>query len=338
MTVDSLEQLHSSIVGQDYAQRMLANTIKRKRVPHAMLLWGPEGTGKLSLAWSYAAALNCTGRGESVSPCGSCASCHAVATRNHPDVRLTEPDGQHIKIDQIRDVIEAVSYRSYTGGWKVWILRHADRMRDEAANSLLRILEDPPAGTVFLLTAENLYSMLPTVVSRCRLVRFSPVSQGEIESLLIDRRGVSPEKARLLSVLCGGSVGAALDACSDQSLEDERVALIRSIRDLRARPLWEVLDASAQIGDRDKRAFLDRSLRILECWYRDLLVYRTTRGQDSIANLDMLDQIRSDAKNCSVADLLTRLRGISEARKQLAANANAGLVMDNLLISLVTSD
>ncbi|NLU41701.1 MAG: DNA polymerase III subunit delta' [Firmicutes bacterium] len=336
--MDLQEPLHSGIVGQDYAQRMLANTIKRKRVPHAILLWGPVGTGKLSLAWSYAAALNCTGRGESVSACGSCPSCHAIATQNHPDVRLTEPDGQYIKIDQIRDVIEAVSYRSYFGGWKVWILRHADRMRDEAANSLLRVLEDPPAGTVFLLTAENLYSMLPTVISRCRLVRFNPVPQREIESLLIDRRGVPPEKARLLSVLCGGSVGAALEACSDESLEDERVALIQGIRDLAGKPVWEVLDASARVGDGAKRASLDRSLRILECWYRDLLVYRTTRGEDSIANLDMLDQIRSDAKKCSVADLLTRLKGISEARMQLAANANAGLVMDNLFMTLVTSD
>ncbi len=336
--MDSQEPLHSGIIGQDYAQRMLANTIKRKRVPHAILLCGPEGTGKLSLARAYAAALNCTDRGESVSACGSCQSCHAIATQNHPDVRLIEPDGQYIKIDQIRDVIEAVSYRSYSGGRKVWILRHADRMRDDAANSLLKVLEEPPADTVFLLAAENLYSMLPTVVSRCRLVRLNPVPQREIESLLINWRGVAPEKARLLSVLCGGSVGAALDASSDESLEDQRVALIRSIRDLSGKPLWEVLDGSARLGEGNKRASLDRLLRILECWYRDLLVYRTTRGEDSIANLDMLDQIRSDAKKCSVADLLTRLKGISEARRQLAANANAGLVMDNLLLALVTSD
>lgn len=332
------ELLNEGIVGQEFAQRMLANTIKRRRVPHAILLWGPEGTGKLSLARSYAATLNCTNRGQSVPGCGSCASCHAIGTGNHPDVRIVEPEGQHIKIDQIREAIETVSYRSYSGGWKVWILRHADRMRDEAANSLLRILEDPPADTVFMLTAENLYSMLPTVVSRCRLVRFSPVSQSTVEDLLVDRYGTPAEKARVLSYLCGGSVGAALDACFDQSIDDERVELIRSLRDLAGKPAWEILDASGRAGDKAKRTTLDRFLRILGCWYRDLLIYRTANGAIDVANADMLDQIRSDAPRYSVASLLARLKKISEARQQLAANASVGLVLDNLYIALATSD
>ena len=168
--MDPAEILHEGIVGQAFAQRMLANMIRREMIPHAALLWGPAGVGKLSLAKSFAAALNCTGRGDSVSACGSCSSCRLLASGNHPDVRVVEPDRRNIGIDQIRDTIEAVSYRSYSSKWKVWIFRHADLMTEQAANSLLKILEDPPSNTVFILTAQNLYSILPTVVSRCRLV------------------------------------------------------------------------------------------------------------------------------------------------------------------------
>ena len=225
--MDSQEPLHSGIIGQDYAQRMLANTIKRKRVPHAILLCGPEGTGKLSLARAYAAALNCTDRGESVSACGSCQSCHAIATQNHPDVRLIEPDGQYIKIDQIRDVIEAVSYRSYSGGRKVWILRHADRMRDDAANSLLKVLEEPPADTVFCWPPRTCIRCCPPWSPGADWSAQSS-TQREIESLdKLARRGPGRHGSCLS---CVGKCRRCVDASSDESLEDQRVALIRSIR------------------------------------------------------------------------------------------------------------
>lgn len=336
--MDSTEVLDRNIVGQEFAQRMLANTIRRRRVPHAILLHGPAGTGKLSLARSYAAAVNCTGRGESVSACGACASCHAIKTGNHPDVRIISPDGQRIKIDQIRETIEAVSYRSYSGAMKVWIIRQADSMTEEAANSLLKILEEPPANTVFVLTAENLYSMLPTVVSRCRLVRFSLVPQDLIEDLVASRQGVSREHARVLSYLSGGSVGHALEACADQSFFDERAELIRIIRGLLGKPAFELLNASAQFADAAKKSTLDRVLRILEYWYRDLLMCRTTEDAGRVANIDLIDQIRADAPRYSAVGLITRLNRISEARRQLAANANVGLVMDNLYVALGSAD
>lgn len=336
--MDPAEILHEGIVGQAFAQRMLANMIRREMIPHAALLWGPAGVGKLSLAKSFAAALDCTGRGDSVSACGSCSSCRLLASGNHPDVRVVEPDGRHIRIDQIRDTIEAVSYRSYSSKWKVWIFRHADLMTEQAANSLLKILEDPPSNTVFILTAQNLYSILPTVVSRCRLVRLSLVPQETIEHLLLTRHGVSKEQARIQSYLCGGSVGAALEACSDQSLDEGRLAAIQSIRDLAGKPTWEVLAAAAHVNETTKGLALDRFLHILSYWYRDLLICRTVQDMDRVANIDMLDEARADSQRYSVAGLIRRLRYIFEAQRQLAANASAGLVLDRLYLALSALD
>jgi len=338
MSVDSTEVLHEGIVGQEFAQRMLVNMIRRRRIPHAILLWGPAGVGKSSLALAFAAALNCTCRGESVSACGVCPSCHALKTGNHPDIRVVEPEGQFVKIDQVRDTIEAASYRSYSSEWKIWVFRHADRMNEEAANSILKIVEDPPSNTVFILTAENLYSILPTVVSRCRLIRLGPVRQEAIEHLLITRYGVPKEQARIQSYLCGGSVEAAIEACLNQSLDKERIAMIQNVRSLVGKPAWEVLKAAAEAAETASKPALNRLFGVLSYWYRDLLIFKTTQSSDRVANIDMLDEIKADANEYSAEGLIFKLKCIFEAQRQIAANANMSLVLDHLYLTLSMLD
>ncbi|NLG25860.1 MAG: DNA polymerase III subunit delta', partial [Clostridiales bacterium] len=180
------------------------------RSAHAYLFAGPAGTGKRSLADLCARAWNCLGRD---APCGVCAHCARSLGGNDPDLMVIEPE-KSIGVDDVRALTEWLSTRPGDAGRRVAIVRGADRMTVPAQNALLKTLESPPGDAVIVLIAESAAALLPTVVSRCRIMRFSPLDAGDAARALI-ARGIAPDRAALLSRLAMGSVGRALQI--DQS-------------------------------------------------------------------------------------------------------------------------
>ncbi|MBO8125635.1 MAG: DNA polymerase III subunit delta' [Firmicutes bacterium] len=193
----------SEIIGQDRAKKILQRTIRTGRVGHAYLLVGPEGTGKKSLALAFAAALNCSAENK---PCGLCRSCRRIAEGNHPDLVVFEPEGRSFKIEQIRRLQQLIAFKPYEGNYKVFILDGAESFTDQAANSLLKTLEEPPLHSVLILLA-NKNLLLPTITSRCTVVPVQPLPDETIAQVL-QERGVS-DGERIASV-SGGSLGKAL--------------------------------------------------------------------------------------------------------------------------------
>ncbi len=207
----------------------LRETFGAGRVYHAYLFVGPEGVGKRTAAGLCSQALFCQAApGER--PCGDCPGCAQFA-EGHPDVyRLQVPDGKtQIPVDSVRDLTAALSDRPFSGGWRVVLIEEAEKMNASAQNALLKTLEEPPEGTVFLLVARALGALLPTVVSRCQVVRFSPLPEETVRQELL-RRGAKEGDAKWIAQISEGSLGKALACLNDDHLP----ALMRG-----AQAAWE---------------------------------------------------------------------------------------------------
>jgi len=209
-----------TIVGQERALRVLRSARARDRLPAAYLFTGPEGIGKRTAALELAASLSCEAGGES--SCGACRSCHLVRDGRHPDVLVPERSGNLIPKNPpasggrereasgyLSEIIPRLQFAPVMGRWKVVLLDDAHEITDTAANFLLKTLEEPPSRTLFILVSAAEHRLLPTVISRCQRVRFSPLAEEQVLAILL-RRGTDPALARRAAHLAGGSVGRAL--------------------------------------------------------------------------------------------------------------------------------
>jgi len=211
----------SEIVGQTEVITWLQKAIESGRLSHAYLFWGPTGVGKRTIAKVFASALNCRDGG-----CGSCLSCIKIDHETHPDIFFIEPEGNFLNIDQIRELQREVSLKPFEGKIKVCILDEVDRMTSPAANALLKTLEEPPPDLIFILITANLEGILPTIVSRCQLIRFKLVPSSKMVDILAAKYGMSRGQARLITLVSGGILGNALSlAASPWRLRRREIVL-----------------------------------------------------------------------------------------------------------------
>jgi DNA polymerase-3 subunit delta' len=219
--------LWRTIIGQDDAIDKLVRSLDAGGHTHALLFVGPRGIGKMTTAKVMAAILNCDDDG-----CGSCAICSKVLRDIHPDVILIEPEGNFILIEQIESLLQVITLKNYEGRTKVILIDDADRMTDEAANSLLKTLEEPPEHVVFILVTASIENVLPTIVSRCRLVRFQSIPAPQVTSFLIERYNAHPDEALLATRLSDGILGTAISFVMSPAKHARRKAIISAARSL----------------------------------------------------------------------------------------------------------
>ena len=207
--------LLKDILGQQPVVSFLRQALQSEQMPHALLFIGSEGVGKGTTALALAQALNCQNRQPDQDSCGHCPSCRLFAAGSHPDFWLIKPENleaaqPQIKIEQIRELRRQVGFRPLAGNWRVVLLKPAETMNEAAANALLKTLEEPPEGNIFILTAIGERDLLPTIVSRCRRLTFGAIPQAILMQELQSRRHLSPEQASLVAVMNYGSLGHAL--------------------------------------------------------------------------------------------------------------------------------
>jgi len=223
--------------------------------PHALLLAGPPSTGKTTLALDLAAGLLCASRDPATRPCRSCRSCRMVESGNHPDLHRIVPDGPggQIRIDAVRRLVGELALLPVEGGARVAVVEAASRLNEDAQNTLLKTLEEPPTGVTIVLCADEEERLLPTVRSRCAKLRLGPVAAREIEELLAGRGAADPPLAARLARLAGGRPGLAIAYAGAPEAIVVRGELARGLLDLlgagRHRRLGAIRDLLARAGE-----------------------------------------------------------------------------------------
>ncbi len=315
----------SGLYGQEKAKSLFCRSLRSGRVPHAYLFRGPDGVGKRLFAQGVAAAINCR---ERLGPmaCGNCSSCRKFRSQNHPDFLVIRPVKGVIKIEQIRQLAKELSYPPFESETRIAVLEDVHTMRREAANSLLKMLEEPPSNNLLILTAESSQEILATITSRCQVVPFTQLSISDTSAILA-AHGIESGAALLLARLSEGSPGKAM-----LFQKSEMVGVWREVVD--------VLQNPAILADRDvgvvlrlaekmaaQKDDLPAFLGLLRIWIRDLLIAAPVTGEA------VRDDI-SPRKSWSSGELFAKLQVIGRAERELARNCNRNLVCEVLLFGL----
>lgn len=316
------------IVGHEWAVDFLSHSIQNGHLVHAYLFVGPSHIGKTALALNYAQALNCL---DSDAPCGQCSACRKIERGVHPDVRLVEPEGSVLKIDQVRTLQHEVALSPYEGRWRVYILPEFHRATTEAANCLLKTLEEPPSRVIIILTALRIEMLLPTVVSRCQILSLRPLPIGQVQDAL-EERGVEPEEAALVARLSGGRIGWAILAASNPALLEGRTRYLEVLENALERGRIYRMQAADQLSRHPEN--LPDILEMWLSWWRDVMLLSGGCKEGDIANLDRIMVLRQQAMRTGVTVAHSAIQTLCATADHLEHNVNPRLAMEALLLSL----
>lgn len=316
------------ILGHDRIVEVLRRSLRRGKTAHSYLFEGISGCGRKKTAVTLIQALFCTALPDDA--CGVCPSCRKIDGGNHPDIHLISPlpDKRDIGIEQLREMQHILSLRPYEAPRKACIIDPAERMSVGAANSLLKTLEEPPGNALIILLTENAGMLLPTVRSRCQLVRFAPLSPEHVRSLL-ELGGMAHEAAALVAPMAGGSLQKALEL-DNEALIARREAVLSRLSQLNIHRIATVFDAAEELsGNRDATLEL---LDMLLSFYRDAV--HLGAGNGEIVNRSLRPAIESIAARRSFPRNIELLERIYEARRDVQRNANPKLALDHLFMSM----
>ena len=330
------------VVGHTKAVFLLQRSLEQGALAHAYLLVGPAHVGKMALALNLAQALNCEA---ATPPCGECVPCQKIASGKHADVQIigltqnadsdeTRPRTE-ISIDQIRQMQHSSSLPPFEGKYKVYIIDEAEQLSTEAANSLLKTLEEPVGKVIFILLATDDRLLPATVVSRCQRLELSPLTAEEVEAALSSHQDIEPPKAKLLARLCRGCLGWALSAAADASLLEQRAERIDRLIDITKADYAERFDYAAQLAAQfgQKRETVYEVLDLWLSWWRDLLLVKANCSE-AIVNVDRLTTLVEMAQSYSLAQIRAVIGGLQAADEQLRLNANPRLVLETLMLGI----
>ncbi|MBM4464505.1 MAG: DNA polymerase III subunit delta' [Chloroflexi bacterium] len=316
------------VVGHKWAVDLLRRALAGERVAHAYLLTGPPQIGKRSLALNFAQALNCL---DEEKPCGQCLACSKIAHGSHPDVQVIEGEGGTLKIDQMRTLRREAALSPLEGRWKVYIIRQMEQATAEAANCLLKTLEEPPPHVILMLTASEAEALLPTIVSRCQVLNLRPLTTETVQRALQERWGVDVERTRLLACLSGGRLGWAIAASQNNVVLPQREKHLDEMLELMGQGRIERLEYAQQLSRNPEAA--PELLHLWLSWWRDLLL-AASGSTVGIVNIDREDTLRAQAQRYSLGQVRDFVEALRAAAWRLEHNANTRLTLEVLMLSL----
>ena len=320
------------VVGHKDILKYISSAVENNRVSHAYILNGERGSGKKMLANLFAMTLLCeTGANE---PCGKCHSCKQAESGNHPDIiRVTHEKPNSISVDDIRtQVNNTVDIKPYQGPYKVYIIPQADMMTPQAQNAILKTIEEPPSYAVFLLLTENAETLLPTINSRCVMLKLRNIKDTLIKKYLMENLEIPDYKADMCTVFAQGNMGRAIMLANSDHFNEIREEAVQLLKHISEMELNEIVAAVKNISV--YKLEITDYLDIIMIWYRDVLLYKATKEIDKVVFKDQLQSIKEQARKSSYEGIELILESLEKAKARLKANVNFDLVMELLFLTI----
>lgn len=332
---------------------LLRRILESRRVPGALLFTGEEGVGKKLFALEIAKALNCkTPAG--VEGCGTCPACKKIARFNyspsndpddlleiiwtdHPDVGMVVAPKRVLRVEQMRYIEREANYRPYEGKARVFLIDDADKLNESSANALLKVLEEPPHTSHIVLLTSRPGMLLPTILSRCQMIRFAPISAEEIETHLVKHKIAGAAEARLRARVARGSLSRAL-AQDFTEFDAQRLAMMRVLEALTMdKDRIRLLRSAEELNEAKYKDEYEARLDVLETLIRDAWMLALGSAESGIVNHDLLPQLRKLSTGLDSRRPASWISQIEEMREQLIVNVNRKAATDALFLTMAAA-
>jgi DNA polymerase III subunit delta' len=333
----------SSLIGNDRIKKLLQRAVAEGRVGQSLLMAGPRGVGKFQFALALAQALNCD-KVRNGDACGECVPCRKIERREHGDVRIliresSDPSikkdskSRIIKIEQTRAMSEQAQFRPYEGRRRVFIIDEAEWLGPQAANSLLKTLEEPPSSSLVVLVTSKPYALIETIRSRCLMLSFAPLGAKELEEHLRTKGNRPVDELRLLARLARGSIGRALeiDLVKHREMRNTMLELVETLSSTRDDS--KLLGASEYLGRKLEKDAFEEHLETLTVLLDDLFHLKLNGSEESVTNADIAERLRQLAERVTIEELTEWADRIEQIFRGLPRNVNRQLAMDAMLIT-----
>jgi DNA polymerase III subunit delta' len=323
------------IYGHEIKIEIIRKALAQKRIGHAYLFSGIQAVGKKKLAGEFVKAINCEKEDALHDSCGECSSCRKIRKGSHPDVFFVEADGQFIRIAAVREIQEQMKCKPLEARRRVFIINDADKLNDEAANALLKMLEEPSPSNVLILITARPYSMLSTIISRCQHMRFNPLRPDTVAKFLVDQKGMDNQRALLLAGLSGGSIGRAMELNEDDIIV-YRAELLKLLSMTYKDEPFGIIKFVSFLGQEKKE--IKQGLNILSSVYRDALIFKETMKNEMLINQDNYSFISIQAARLSGVQILQNIALVERAGETIDQNVNKSLTLETMAFKLNYSE
>ncbi|MFA5576183.1 MAG: DNA polymerase III subunit delta' [Tissierellaceae bacterium] len=319
----------TDIVGHERQIESLKSAIGRGAVSHSYLFEGEEGLGKRDLALVFAKTLLC--EKEQAQPCNQCHSCRKFDSDNHPDLKVLTPEKNIISLKKIEAIIRDMATRPFEGRRKIYIIDQSHTMRLESQNALLKTLEEPPDYVNIILISPYKNKILPTILSRCQVVKFYPLKNSTITNLLVDKYNIDRDRASFIGAFTKGTVRRSIDYATSDDLFEKREELIKIIDALLKGDKTRALTSLDFFSANKENA--EEILDIMIYWFRDLLVYKETGNPSLLVNVDKVE-VLSSQKLVDLSRINDIIYRIDETKNNIKRNVNFNLLIETMLLSI----
>ena len=320
------------VVGHKDIINYIRNAVSEDKVSHAYILNGERGSGKKMLANLFASTLQCEKGGPD--PCNECHSCKQAESGNHPDIiHVTHEKPNTISVEDVRtQVNNDIMIKPYQGPYKIYIISEADLMTPQAQNALLKTIEEPPEYAVIFLLTENAQMLLPTITSRCVMLKLRNIKDTLIKKYLMETVKVPDYKADMCTAFAQGNMGRAIMLANSEHFNEIREEAVQLLKYIDEMYLNEVVKAIKRISA--YKLEINDYLDIIMIWYRDVLIYKATQDVTKVVFKDQLSCIKARARKSSYEGIEKILESLEKAKSRLKANVNFDLVMELLLLTI----
>ncbi len=321
-----------NLVGHEWAVDMLKKHVVNETTRHAYLFAGPPGLGRRTLALRFAQALNCQTPLDAGIPCGTCRDCKQIEAMQHADLSViqAEAEGSTLKVDQIREARRTLTFKPYQSKYRVAIFLRFQEANDNAANALLKTLEEAPSYAVLILTADNPEQLLATIVSRCEVLRLRPLRVEDVGREL-ELRGLETSQGRLIAHISGGRFGYARQLIESESLLEKREERLNDLQGLISASRVEKFAYADKLA-RDKESMRQAILIWLSYW-RDVML-RTAQAETPLVNMDRNVEIEDLAGRLDLSAVRGVVSRLENTLGKMERNVNSRLLAEVMLLDL----